>query len=133
MSAQPLLDVALFDDAASLLDACRARRIRLATAEGCTGGSIAAALTVTAGASDVLDRGFVAYSNQANTELRGVPAELIAAVDAVSDAVARRMAEGALAHSAADIAVAGRPRPSIMCCTATAPPSGRPPWCAPSH
>jgi nicotinamide-nucleotide amidase len=97
---------ALLDEAAALLDACRARHVRLATAESCTGGLIAAALTAIAGSSDVVERGFVAYSNAAKTELLEVPAELIAAVGAVSEPVARLMAEGALRRSHADIAVA---------------------------
>jgi nicotinamide-nucleotide amidase len=83
----------------------RARGLKLATAESCTGGLIAATLTAIVGSSDVLDRGFVTYSNAAKTEMLGVPAGLIAAVGAVSEAVAARMAAGALRHSAADIAV----------------------------
>jgi nicotinamide-nucleotide amidase len=77
----------------------------LATAESCTGGLIAAALTAIAGASDVVDRGFVTYSNEAKTDLVGVPAELIASHGAISEAVARAMADGALARSRASIAV----------------------------
>ena len=77
----------------------------LATAESCTGGLIAATLTEIAGSSDVVDRGFVTYSNAAKTEMLGVPAELIAEHGAVSDPVARAMAEGAIRHSAADLAV----------------------------
>src|SRR5580698_10606896 len=77
----------------------------LATAESCTGGLIAGALTEIAGSSDVVERGFVTYSNAAKTELLGVPAALIDTEGAVSEPVARRMAEGALAHSAADLAV----------------------------
>ncbi len=77
----------------------------LATAESCTGGLIAAALTAVAGSSDVVDRGFVTYSNEAKTELVGVPAELIRRHGAVSEQVARAMAEGALARSRAGIAV----------------------------
>ena len=92
--------------AASLLDACRARGIMLATAESCTGGLIAAALTAIAGSSDVVDRGFVTYSNQAKHELLGVSMDLIERVGAVSDEVARAMAEGALVRSRAGIAVA---------------------------
>jgi nicotinamide-nucleotide amidase len=97
---------ALLDEAGALVDACRARHVKLATAESCTGGLIAAALTAIAGSSDVVERGFVAYSNAAKTELLEVPAELIAAVGAVSEPVARLMAEGALRRSQADIAVA---------------------------
>lgn len=97
---------ALLDEAASLLEACRARGIRLATAEGCTGGLIAGVLTAVAGSSDVLERGFVTYSNAAKTDLLGVPAETIAAEGAVSARVTERMAEGALQRSQADITVA---------------------------
>ena len=101
-----MLSPALLDEAASLLDACRARGVMLAIAESCTGGLIAAALTAIAGSSDVVDRGFFAYSNEAKTELAGVPAELIARHGAVSEEVTRAMAEGALARSRAGIAVA---------------------------
>lgn len=78
---------------------------KLATAESCTGGAIAAALTDIAGSSDVFERGFVTYSNEAKAELLGVPAALIIAHGAVSQEVAAAMAEGALAHSRADVAV----------------------------
>jgi len=78
---------------------------KLATAESCTGGAIAAALTDIAGSSDVFERGFVTYSNEAKTELLGVPAALIARHGAVSEEVAAAMAAGALAHSHADAAV----------------------------
>jgi nicotinamide-nucleotide amidase len=89
-----------------LAQALRERGWRLATAESCTGGLIAAACTALAGSSDWFDRGFVTYSNEAKTELLGVPAALIAAHGAVSEPVALAMAEGALARSAADLAVA---------------------------
>jgi nicotinamide-nucleotide amidase len=92
--------------AAGLIDLCRSRRLMLATAESCTGGLIAALITAVPGSSDVLDCGFVTYSNDAKARMTGVPLELIAEHGAVSEAVARAMAEGALAHSAADIAVA---------------------------
>ena len=95
----------LLDDAAALLDACRARQVKLATAESVTGGLITAVLTAIAGSSDVVERGFVTYSNEAKTELLGVPAELISKVGAISEPAARRMAEGALQRSHADIAV----------------------------
>ena len=75
-------------------------------AESCTGGLVAALLTEISGSSAVVERGFVTYSNEAKTELIGVPAELIATHGAVSEPVARTMAEGALAHSRADVAVA---------------------------
>jgi nicotinamide-nucleotide amidase len=100
-----MITQALLDEAAALLDACRAKGVRLATAEGCTGGLIAAALTAITGSSDVVERGFVTYSNEAKTELLGVPAEMIAALGAVSEPVAVRMAEGGLRHSRADIVV----------------------------
>jgi len=92
--------------AAALLDRYRAAGLTLATAESCTGGLIAAVLTEIAGSSDVVDRGFVTYSNAAKSELLGVDPALIAAHGAVSEPVARAMAEGALARSAADRAVA---------------------------
>jgi nicotinamide-nucleotide amidase len=82
--------------AEEVLDRARAAELRLATAESCTGGLVAAVLTEIAGASDVLERGYVVYSNAAKTELLGVPNELIAREGAVSEEVARRMAEGAI-------------------------------------
>ena len=100
-----MLDQEHLAAAARLLEACRARGVRLATAESCTGGLIAAALTSVAGSSDVVDRGFVTYSNAAKTEMLGVSAALIADQGAVSEAVARAMADGALARSGATIAV----------------------------
>jgi len=100
-----MIDAEILLQAESVLAACRAAGLRVATAESCTGGLIAAALTAIAGSSDVVDRGFVTYSNAAKTEMLGVPAALIDSEGAVSEPVARRMAEGALAHSAADIAV----------------------------
>jgi nicotinamide-nucleotide amidase len=100
-----MIDTATLAEAEAVLAACRAAGLRVATAESCTGGLIAAALTAIAGSSDVMDRGFVTYSNAAKTELLNVPADLIAAVGAVSEQVARAMAEGALANSAADLAV----------------------------
>ncbi|MDQ2802925.1 MAG: nicotinamide-nucleotide amidohydrolase family protein, partial [Pseudomonadota bacterium] len=92
--------------AETLLEACRTRHLMLATAESCTGGLIAAALTAIAGSSDVLDRGFVIYSNEAKSDLVGVPPALIAEHGAVSEPVARAMADGALARSRAGLAVA---------------------------
>lgn len=81
------------------------RGLMIATAESCTGGLVAGALTAVAGSSAALDRGFVTYSNAAKTGLVGVPAELIVAHGAVSEPVARAMAEGAVAHSDAALAV----------------------------
>lgn len=100
---------ALRAEAAALLEACRARKLRVVTAESCTGGLIAGLLTEIAGSSDVVDRGMVVYSNDAKAEQLGVPPDLIAAHGAVSEAVARAMAEGALrhAHAALSIAVTG--------------------------
>ena len=92
--------------AEQLLDRFRADGLRLATAESCTGGLIAAALTEVPGSSDVVDRGFVTYSNEAKRELLGVPEALLAEHGAVSEPVARAMAEGALARSVSDVAVA---------------------------
>jgi nicotinamide-nucleotide amidase len=91
--------------AAALIEAYRQKGLKIATAESCTGGLVAALLTEISGSSAVLERGFVTYSNEAKTELIGVPADLIAAHGAVSEPVARAMAEGALAHSYADVAV----------------------------
>lgn len=92
--------------AAEILAAFQAKGLMLATAESCTGGMVAAALTAIAGSSAVVERGFVTYSNRAKTEMLGVPAPVIDAHGAVSEAVARAMAEGALAHSAADVTIA---------------------------
>ena len=97
---------ALNADARALLARCKAERLTIATAESCTGGLIAAALTAIPGSSAVVDRGFVTYSNEAKTEMLGVPADLIARRGAVSADVARAMAEGALKHSKADLAIA---------------------------
>jgi nicotinamide-nucleotide amidase len=91
--------------ARAVLDAARGRGVTVATAESCTGGLIASALTDIAGSSDVFERGFVTYSNAAKRELLGVAAELIDRHGAVSEAVARAMAEGALAASPAGLAV----------------------------
>ena len=96
----------LLDQAASVLEACRAGGVMVATAESCTGGLIAAVLTEIPGSSDVVDRGFVTYSNQAKQELLGVPADLLATHGAVSEPVARAMADGALARSRAGVTVA---------------------------
>jgi nicotinamide-nucleotide amidase len=89
----------------TVVNALRARGWMLATAESCTGGLIAGAVTDVAGSSAVFDRGFVTYSNAAKTQMLGVPAELIAAHGAVSEPVARTMAEGALTRSDAQVAV----------------------------
>ena len=96
----------LATEAEALLALLRSQDLRLATAESCTGGLIAALLTETAGSSDIFERGFVTYSNAAKTEMLGIDPMLISAHGAVSEPVARAMAEGALTHSAADISVA---------------------------
>lgn len=89
-----------------LLEEARERHLRIVTAESCTGGLVAAALTEIAGSSDVVERGFVTYSNRAKAELLGVPGDLIADVGAVSEPVVRMMAEGALEASNAHLSVA---------------------------
>lgn len=96
---------AIIEQAARLLELCRDRNILLATAESCTGGLVAAALTAMAGSSDVFERGFVTYSNEAKAAMLGVPVALIASHGAVSEPVARAMAEGAIRHSRANLAV----------------------------
>ena len=95
----------LIERATALVASCRARGLVLATAESCTGGLVSALLTEVPGSSATFDRGFATYSNAAKTEMLGVPAALIAAEGAVSEAVARAMASGVLAHSPADVAV----------------------------
>lgn len=91
--------------APAVLAKARAAGLRIATAESCTGGMVAAALTDVAGSSDVFDRGFVTYSNAAKEAMLGVSAATLAAHGAVSEEVAREMAEGAIAHSLAGLAV----------------------------
>lgn len=91
--------------AADLLDLCRARGLRLATAESCTGGMVGALLTAVPGSSDVVDCGFITYSNAAKVEMLGVQVDTLAAHGAVSEQVAREMAAGALTRSLADITV----------------------------
>jgi len=96
----------LLEQARALLDLCRAHRLMVATAESCTGGLVAATLTDIPGSSDVLERGFVTYSNAAKTAMLGVPADLIARFGAVSRETAEAMANGALALSPADLVIA---------------------------
>lgn len=96
----------LLQAAASLLAECRAGGSMLATAESCTGGLIAATLTEIAGSSDVVDRGFITYSNAAKSDMLGVPTELIEVNGAVSGLVAASMATGALQRSKAALTVA---------------------------
>ncbi|WP_171176349.1 CinA family protein [Ruegeria sp. HKCCD8929] len=88
-----------------LLDRAKALNVMVATAESCTGGMVAAALTDIPGSSAVVDRGFVTYTNAAKEQMLGVRAETLAAVGAVSEEVAKEMAEGALRHSGAQLTV----------------------------
>jgi nicotinamide-nucleotide amidase len=100
-----MIDDAILAQAKALLGVYRSSGLKVATAESCTGGLIAATLTAIPGSSDVVERGFVTYSNEAKTELVGVPPGLIASAGAVSKAVALRMATGALARSHADVTI----------------------------
>lgn len=93
------------DLARAVLELCRSRQWMVATAESCTGGLVAAALTAIAGSSDVVDRGFVTYSNEAKQDMLGVPVDVLATHGAVSRQTAEAMARGALAHSRAALAV----------------------------
>jgi nicotinamide-nucleotide amidase len=90
---------------AELLEAAKARGLMITTAESCTGGMVAAALTDVPGSSAVVERGFVTYSNTAKEEMLGVRGDTLRAHGAVSEEVAREMAQGALARSGAQIAV----------------------------
>ncbi len=101
MFSSPLLRLA----EVVLADA-RVKKLRIATAESCTGGLIAGLLTEIPGSSDIVDRGFIVYSNRAKTDMLNVPGDLIADMGAVSEAVARSMAEGAVENSHAHMAVA---------------------------
>lgn len=92
--------------AADVLSAARARGVMIATAESCTGGLIVGALTEVPGSSDVVDRGFVTYSNAAKIEMLGIRPQTLADFGAVSEEIAREMAEGALARSNAALSVA---------------------------
>ena len=100
-----MIDPKLLAAAKHLLDVCRSRGLRIATAESCTGGLVAGVLTEIAGASDVIERGFVVYSNAAKESMLGVPASTLKRYGAVSAETAIAMAAGALKHSEADIAV----------------------------
>lgn len=100
-----MISDSLVDQARDVLVRCRDVGLRVATAESCTGGLIAACLTDIAGSSEVFERGFVTYSNESKMDLLGVPQHFIEEHGAVSELVARAMAEGALERSNADIAV----------------------------
>ena len=108
----------LLQQATALLAAARAKTLKIATAESCTGGLIAATLTAIAGSSAVVTHGFVTYSNEAKRDVLGVPWGVLEGYGAVSESVARRMAEGALARSGAALAVS---------CTGIAGPGGATP------
>jgi nicotinamide-nucleotide amidase len=113
-----LLPETTLDEARALLAAMEGRGLTFATAESCTGGLIAAALTAIAGSSAVVVGGFVTYSNAMKTRMVGVPGEVLASVGAVSEAAARHMAEGALRETGADLALS---------CTGIAGPGGATP------
>lgn len=110
-----MLSDAILGGAADLLHDMQGRGLTLATAESCTGGLIAAALTAVPGSSATVLAGYVTYSNEAKTRMLGVPDAMLAEHGAVSEPVARRMAEGALADAGADLAVS---------CTGIAGPGG---------
>jgi len=101
-----MIDDELRRAAARVLDLCRARALSVATAESCTGGLVAAALTEIPGSSDVVDCGFITYSNEAKQLILDVPAATLATHGAVSRHTAEAMAQGALTQSGADLAVA---------------------------
>ena len=101
-----MIEGVLREKAAQVLDLCRARGLKVATAESCTGGLVAGALTEIAGSSDVVDRGFVTYSNEAKEAMLGVPPATLKRHGAVSAETAAAMASGALKNSLANIVVA---------------------------
>ncbi len=101
-----MIDPQMEERAAQVLATCRAAGLTVATAESCTGGLVAGALTAVAGSSDVVDRGFVTYSNAAKQQMLGVPEAILAAHGAVSEETARAMARGALAAAGTGLAVA---------------------------
>jgi len=100
-----MIGTELFEAASEVLGLCGGRGLTLATAESCTGGLIAAALTATPGSSKVLDRGYVTYSNAAKAADLGVPAALIQRHGAVSEEVARAMSVGAIERAGVDLAL----------------------------
>lgn len=98
-------DGELIAQAQALLELCRRKKLKIAAAESCTGGLVAATLTEIAGSSDVFERGFVTYSNEAKEAMLGVPATTLASHGAVSAETAQAMATGALAHAPVDLTV----------------------------
>ncbi len=101
-----MFETALLNKAMLLVDDARQRRLRIVTAESCTGGLLGGLFTEIAGSSDVYERGFVTYSNRAKAEVLGVAGDLLADYGAVSEPVARMMAEGALENSRANLSIA---------------------------
>ena len=101
-----MFDEQMRSQAQHLLSTCRAKGLKISTVESCTGGLVAGVLTEIAGSSDVVERGFVTYSNEAKSQTVGVPMPLITEHGAVSEPVAIAMAEGGLRHSRADLCVA---------------------------
>jgi nicotinamide-nucleotide amidase len=99
------MDQELVERARTLLDLCRTKGLTIAAAESCTGGLLAATLTEIAGSSDVFERGFVTYSNEAKQAMVGVTSATLASHGAVSRETAEAMASGALAHAPVDLAV----------------------------
>jgi nicotinamide-nucleotide amidase len=100
-----MVEDALLEQARALLDLCRRKHLKIATAESCTGGLVAATLTEIPGSSDVIERGFVTYSDEAKQAMLGVPAGTLATYGAVSRQTAEAMAKGAIAHAPVDLAV----------------------------
>lgn len=100
-----MINPALTAAARALLDLCRERKLKLTTAESCTGGLVAATLTDIPGSSDVLDRAFVTYSNAAKQTMLGVSGAMLERYGAVSQETAEAMARGALAHAPVQLAV----------------------------
>lgn len=100
-----MLDDEIADAARRLLDICRRKNLTVATAESCTAGLVAGVLTEIPGASSILDRGFITYSNAAKQDMLGVPAATLARFGAVSRETAEEMVRGALAHAPVDLAV----------------------------
>jgi nicotinamide-nucleotide amidase len=99
------MDPEIIERARALLDLCRAKKLRIAAAESCTGGLVAATFTEIAGSSDVFERGFVTYSDEAKQTMLGVPAATLTSHGAVSRETAEAMAKGALAHAPVELAV----------------------------
>jgi nicotinamide-nucleotide amidase len=100
-----MIDRQTQEAATALLELCKAKTLMIATAESCTGGLVAGALTDIAGSSAVVERGFVTYTNEAKEQMLGVPHETLVAHGAVSRQTAEAMARGVLAHAPADLAV----------------------------